>query len=159
MCIHKKNSNWDNGNPLHLWSCADGHSGMKSWTMQLNPAPVAQPPRNDQATNQQYRVVSYQPSRIPADLESWLNTRMKGHLLEGITRSESGRYTGVFRRLPSNSRDYRYKAMVIPEEHVGRSLEGASDDGWSLVAMTSFDAGSRGVQSVLFFRHRETQAR
>jgi hypothetical protein len=141
---------------LHLWSCGDGHSGMKSWTLQLTPAPVAQPPRNDQATNQQYRVVTYQPSRIPADLESWLNSRMKGHLLEGITRNESGTYTGVFRRLSSNSRDYRYKAMVASQDSIDRA---ASKDGWLLVAMTSFDAGPRGVQSVLFFRHRSTEAR
>jgi hypothetical protein len=153
-CIHKKDGNWDNGNPLHLWSCADGHSGMKSWTLQL--APSTPPSRSDTAKTQDYRVAHFTPSRIPADLESWLNSRMQGHLLEAITRSESGTYTGIFRPL-HNTRSYQYKATVVPEEHIGRALDSASKDEWSLVAMTSFDAGARGVQAVLFFRHRTTQ--
>lgn len=30
-CLHRKLGSWDNGNPIHLWSCAAGNSSMKSW--------------------------------------------------------------------------------------------------------------------------------
>jgi hypothetical protein len=128
---------------------------MKSWTLQL--PPTDPPPRNDKPQAQKHRVTHYTPSRVPADLESWLNTRMQGHLLQAITRSESGRYTGIFWPL-TNTRSYQYKVTIVPEEHVGRALDSASKDEWSLVAMTSYEAGARGVQTVLFFRHRKTQA-
>jgi hypothetical protein len=58
----------------------------------------------------------------------------------------------------TNTRSYQYKVTIVPEEHVGRALDSASKDEWSLVAMTSYEAGARGVQTVLFFRHRKTQA-
>lgn len=31
MCLHRKYGSWDNGNPIHLWSCAAGDASMKSW--------------------------------------------------------------------------------------------------------------------------------
>ncbi|MEM9593398.1 MAG: ricin-type beta-trefoil lectin domain protein, partial [Acidobacteriota bacterium] len=31
MCIHKKYGNWDNGNPIHVWSCSAGPDVNKSW--------------------------------------------------------------------------------------------------------------------------------
>lgn len=30
-CFHKKNNNWDNGNPVHLWDCNVGQIGWKTW--------------------------------------------------------------------------------------------------------------------------------
>jgi hypothetical protein len=35
QCLHKKNNNWDNGNPVHLWSCAAGSDAMKKWNYDL----------------------------------------------------------------------------------------------------------------------------
>lgn len=31
VCIHRKFPNWDNGNPLHLWNCAEGPMENKTW--------------------------------------------------------------------------------------------------------------------------------
>ncbi|MEO1368509.1 MAG: ricin-type beta-trefoil lectin domain protein, partial [Acidobacteriota bacterium] len=31
MCLHKKYANWDNGNPIHVWSCASGPAINKTW--------------------------------------------------------------------------------------------------------------------------------
>src|SRR5262249_39708134 len=31
VCLHKQYGNWDNGNPIHTWSCEAGSSEMKTW--------------------------------------------------------------------------------------------------------------------------------
>ena len=30
-CLHRKLNDWNNGNPVHLWSCAAGNASMKTW--------------------------------------------------------------------------------------------------------------------------------
>ncbi len=35
QCLHRKYNNWDNGNPIHLWSCAAGSDAMKVWGYDL----------------------------------------------------------------------------------------------------------------------------
>jgi hypothetical protein len=36
QCLHKKYNNWNNGNPIHLWSCAAGSNTMKKWNYDPN---------------------------------------------------------------------------------------------------------------------------
>ena len=145
-CMHKKLNNWRNGNPIHLWDCNAGHARMKSWRI----GNIAQPPV---PPSQDHLVSWFKPSRLPADLEDWLNTRMRGFTLLGITRDDSsGRYYSFFRKRPSGSRPLNYKVMVVPEDNIEQILKRAPSQALALVAVTSFQAGPRGLQYVCFFR-------
>lgn len=110
-------------------------------------------PRREKTTNvkSSHRVSWFKPSRVPADLELWLNTRMRGFTLLGIARDDSsGRYNGFFKQL-GRARSFDYKAMLVPENDIERELATASSEGLALVAVTSFHAGPRGLQYVCVF--------
>lgn len=47
MCFHKKNGGWDNGNPIHLWSCSEGQRGWKTWVYEPSTGYIRNAERRD----------------------------------------------------------------------------------------------------------------
>ena len=98
-----------------------------------------------------YKVSWLKPTKIPADLESWLNRRMRGYALVAVTRDDSsGRYNSFFKKLPKGS--WNYKVKVVPESSIEKVLNEAPTQGLRLVAITSARHGPRGLQYICFFR-------
>jgi hypothetical protein len=105
------------------------------------------------ARREEYTVVWLQPRAIPADLESWLNTRMAGFALAAIDRDEkNGRYLGFFR--PRTGEPWKYKVMLVPADGAERLLNDSSERRLELVAVSAEWQGPRGLQYLCFFRQR-----
>jgi hypothetical protein len=100
----------------------------------------------------EYLVTWFKPSRMPADLEDWLNTRMTGFALVAVAKDDrSGRYNSFFTKLPHGSKPWNYKVIIVPETSIEEALKRAPTQGWRLVAVSSEWHEQRGWQYICFF--------
>ena len=98
-----------------------------------------------------YKVSWYKPTRMPADIEDWLNERMKGYGLIAITKDEnSGRYNSIFKRLYNKT--WNYTVKIVSEDGLEAFLVQTRKSNLELVAVTSEDHGPRGLMYYCFFR-------
>lgn len=99
-----------------------------------------------------YIVSWYKPTKIPADLEDWLNTRMKGYGLVGVAKDDSsGRYNSFFKKL-LQGRSWNYNVKIVPEASIEKALKSARSKNMTLIAVTSEHHGPRGLMYICFFR-------
>ncbi len=111
------------------------------------------PARRAQREPTSYRVSWFKPRRVPADLERWLNTRMRGFALVSVARDDtSGRYNAFFKKLPQRTRPWNYKVVIVRDASKGKVLNRAPALGWRLLAATSEWHGARGLHYIYFFR-------
>lgn len=98
-----------------------------------------------------YKVSWYRPVKMPADIEDWLNERMKGYGLIAITKDEtSGRYNSIFKRLYNDT--WNYTVRIVSGDGLEAFLVETRKSNLELVAVTSEDHGPRGLMYFCFFR-------
>jgi hypothetical protein len=112
--------------------------------------PATRGTRNEAIPSEEYVRASFRPSLVPADLETFLNTRMTRLELIAVSHdSNSSQYQMFFRPLRNGSRTY--KVVLVQDNGLDVLLTNMSRERWGLVSVTSQWHGSRGLMHLCFF--------
>jgi hypothetical protein len=101
--------------------------------------------------SEEYVRASFRPSVIPADLETFLNTRMTRHELIAVSHDTNGGYYQMFLR-PLRGGSRSYKVVLVQDNGIDVLLSNMSRERWRLVSVTSEWHGPRGLMHLCFFR-------